>query len=132
MANYFRKFKELFHQRVQEEGDIAEQSRGLSGRSTTQEEEVGPEDSAVRDGAIEDKHTKCKREELEGALATQSRTTTIGRTSDAIYARRKNYLSVLESLHLKQKALEEELRLVRRKKGELFCLIEDADKELAN
>ncbi|KAL9587973.1 MAG: hypothetical protein Q9203_003211 [Teloschistes exilis] len=107
------------------------QSRGLSGRSTTQEEEVRPEDSAVRDGAIEDKHTKRKREEREGALATQSRTATSGHTSDAIYARRKNYLNGLESLRLKQKASEEELRLVRRKKGELFCFIEDADEELA-
>ncbi|KAL9583630.1 MAG: hypothetical protein Q9212_002595 [Teloschistes hypoglaucus] len=94
----------------------------LSERPAPQEER--PEESAIRDRAPEDRHTKCKREEGEDALTTQSRTATFGQTSNAIYARRKTYLDALESLHLRQKALEEELRDVRREKGELLYLID--------
>lgn len=104
------------------------QSRGLSVPSTPQE--VRPEEPVIRGYASEDRHAKRKREEREDALATQYRTATIGHLSDAIYARRKTYLDALESLRLKQVVLEEELRHMRRAKGELLCLIEDADEAL--
>ncbi|KAL8626547.1 hypothetical protein Q9189_007759 [Teloschistes chrysophthalmus] len=107
---------------------LCHKSRGLSVPSTPQE--VRPEEPVIRGYASEDRHAKRKREEREDALATQYRTATIGHLSDAIYARRKTYLDALESLRLKQVVLEEELRHMRRAKGELLCLIEDADEAL--